>query len=462
MVQHVELVWRLSEFAVFYAFTSVDAFFCIFVKFKRCKIITADFVVILYSVKEFMSMEGNSLTTTQKMLCDLCAFALFNKKINIPENDNLDELFAEAKQQTIFPTAFATLKKLSVKNIGADKLFFRCITKNIKINYNHSEIANVLSQNGIKYVFIKGVASAAYYNYPELRTMGDIDVLIDRADIQRVHDLLLSLGYSTTESLDKRHGHIGYTRRDNGLTSICEVHFKVNGIPDSLKEVFDSYFKDIFINANEISVANGKCLIPNDFHHCMILLLHTVTHLIHEGIGLRHLCDWAVFVNRFSNDEFKALFEKPLKKVGMWRFAQLLTACCEKYLGVDNKEFANIADDKLVDAIIADVIRGGNFGHKDRDRYRQIKYITDRSTNNVSKKGAFSQGMSSIDFKARTKYQFVKRYKVLLPLGWLAVMLEYLILLLTGKRKLDNANTINNAKQRQAIYNEFKLFEVES
>ena len=49
--------------------------------------------------------------------------------------------------------------------------------------------------------------------------------------------------------------------------------------------------------------------------------------------------------------------------------------------------------------------------------------------------------------------------KLLLPIAWASVILNYLFLVLTHKRRLDNLNTINSAKYRQSLYNEFKLFE---
>ena len=396
----------------------------------------------------------NNLTEIQNILCGLCANVLFEKNISIPENFDFNKLFDEAKHQTVFPIAY-----MGFKNKKYDKAFYNFVAKNVQVNYNHTEIADLLSANNIKYVFIKGVASASYYKESTLRMMGDVDVLIDRCDTEKVNTLLQKLGYTTNDDIFKEDGHIGYKREISGTLSICEVHFVINGIPDSLADIFERYIGNILDNTKEITVANGKCLVPNDFHHGIVLLLHTANHLTNEGVGLRHLCDWAVFVNSLSNDEFVDLFEAPLKEMGLWRFAQLLTICCEKYLGIDKKQWVGEAEESLIGNIIADILTGGNFGYKDKDRYGQIKYISDREANKVSDKGTFSQLLSSINAKAKTEYNFTKKCKLLLPIAWLAVVFSYLILVLTRKRKLDNINTINSAKHRQSLYNEFKLFE---
>ncbi len=402
---------------------------------------------------------NSQLTNGQKLLCDFCANALFGEKICPPDNFDVDAVLKEAKYQTVFPLVLTAFKNNSVKSEVSETVILNYITKNVRVSYNHIEIAKLLSQNGVDYVFIKGVASAFYYKQSELRTMGDVDLLIKPCDVQKVNDLLLSIGYATNDDIFEFDKHIGYYRNIKGNKSLCEVHFKINGIPDSLDDIFGGYLSDIFKTAKQISVSNGDCLVPDEFHHGIILLLHTAIHLTSEGIGLRHLCDWAVFVNGFSNDEFEKAFKIPLKEMGLWRFAQLLTLCCQKHLRTDIKEWAGSAEDVLLDDILADIMNGGNFGLKDTDRYGQIKYISNRETHTVNRKGAFSQALSSINAKAKNEYGFVKKCKILLPIGWVAVLSDYLILVLTKKRKLDNINTINSAKHRQSIYKEFKLFE---
>lgn len=398
-------------------------------------------------------MEHN-LTESHKILCALCGNVLFEKNNHIPEDFDFNELFTEAKHQTVLPIAYMGLKKEKFENE-----FYNFVAKNVQVDYNHTEIADLFSKNNIKYVFIKGVASASYYKEPALRLMGDVDVLINRCDTEKVHALLQTQGYTTNEDIFKETGHIGYKRGIQDVVSFCDVHTTLNGIPDSLATVFEKYLGNIFDISKEIAVSNGKCLVPSDFHHGIILLLHTANHLTREGVGLRHLLDWAVFVNRFSNDEFEGLFEIPLKEMGLWRFAQLLTLCCERYLGIDKKQWAGEAEESLIENIITDIMNGGNFGFKDKDRYGQIKYISDREARRVSDKGTFSQLLSNINAKSKTDYHFVKNCKLLLPIAWVAVIFRYLILVLTRKRKLDNLNTITSAKYRQNLYHHFKLFE---
>ncbi len=401
------------------------------------------------------SLMQNTINDNQKLLLDLCAKSLFNKDITLSDGCDIKEVINEANRQTVFLIAYSLIKDNC--DDACDKRFSQIIAKNIRVEYAHNEVHRVFSENNIPYVILKGVASASYYKEPMLRMMGDVDILVAPENITKADKLLNSIGFVTTDDIDGDDMHIGYTRKD-GVA--CELHRRVNGVPQNAAgEFIQKHLKDILEKATKYEIANGSCMVPSVFHHGLILLLHTASHLTHEGVGLRHLCDWAVFVNGFSNDEFVNTFEKTLKEIGLWRFAQLLTLCCIKYLGCDAKEWAGEIDEVLLDAIVIDILNGGNFGYKDFERYQQIKYLNDRKVGVTSKKGAFLQLFSSINSKTKKEFTFVNKSKLLLPIGWVFTVCKYLFMVIVGKRNIDDIGTIKGANARKNIYNEFGLFE---
>lgn len=406
--------------------------------------------------REKGNLMQKKINDAQKILLDLCAKSFFDKDIVAPDEFDSKLLIDEANRQTVFPIVFSLIKgKTSDDN--TDKRFSQIIAKNIRVEYGHNEVHRVLTKNNIPYVVLKGVASASYYKEPMLRTMGDVDILVSPDDIAKADKLLKSIGFVTTDDIDGDDMHIGYKRKD-GVA--CELHRRINGVPQNeAGDTINKYLSDIFDKAKEYKTSNGSCIVPGAFHHGLILLLHTASHLTHEGVGLRHLCDWAVFVNSFSNDDFVNTFEKPLKEMGVWRFAQLLTLCCVKYLGCDAKNWIGDSDDVLIDGIVCDILNGGNFGLKDPERYSQIKYISDRKNGTVGKKSPILQLFSTINAKTKKDFGFVNKSKLLLPIGWLFTVCKYLYMVITGKRAIDGISTISGAESRKNIYNEFKLFE---
>ncbi|MBQ6885878.1 MAG: nucleotidyltransferase family protein [Clostridia bacterium] len=395
------------------------------------------------------------INNNQTILLDLCAKSLFDKDVTIPDELDCSELIEESKTQTVFPCCYSLIKDKCDDAHG--KTFSQIIAKNIRVEYAHNEVHRVLSENNIPYVILKGVASASYYKEPMLRMMGDVDVLVRPNDIAKADKLLNSIGFITTDDIDSDDMHIGYKRKD-GVA--CELHRKIGWAPNnSIGDIIKEYFNDIYDKSQEYKTSNGGCIVPCKFHHGLILLLHTATHITHEGVGLRHLCDWAVFANSFSNEEFINTFEKPLKEMGLWRFAQLLTLCCVQHLGCDEKAWAGQADDDLIDGIVSDILNGGNFGNKDTDRYNQIKYISDRKDGTTAKKNPILQLFDSINEKTKKEFKFVNKSKLFLPLGWLFTVVRYIYMVIVGKRTLDGVSTVSEAKKRKDIYNAFKLYE---
>ncbi len=405
--------------------------------------------------REKESLMNTKISDSQKLLLNLCAKSVFDTDITLPDEFDNKELIEEAKRQTVFPIAYSLIKDKC--DVVDGKTFSQIIAKNIRVEYAHNEVHRVLSENNIPYVILKGVASASYYKEPMLRMMGDVDVLVSPENIDKADKLLKSIGFVTTDDIDGDEMHIGYKRKD-GIS--CELHRRIGWAPkNEVGDIVNKYLSDIFEKSTEYKTSNGGCILPNKFHHGLILLLHTATHLTHEGVGLRHLCDWAVFAKSFSNDEFTVLFEKPLKEMGLWRFAQLLTLCCIKHLGCDAKEWAGQATDDLLDGMIIDILNGGNFGYKDAERYSQIKYISDRKVGSTAKKNSILQLLSSINDKTKKEFKFVNKSKLLLPIGWVCTVSKYFYMVIMGKRRLDNVATITGAKQRKEIYSQFKLFE---
>lgn len=380
------------------------------------------------------------------------SFSLFKQNKNINNIDSIDTLIREARAQTVFPLIYFAL---SNKNDLAEyqSEYFNIITQNVKITEEHKVLHRLLCENDIPYIFLKGCASAEYYPDPLLRTMGDVDFLVKERDIEKTTTLLLQNGYTTSDDFSGI--HIAFENSTNH--TIIELHRNINGIPQGeIGEKINALLADIFDNS---VCKNNNYYLPSHFHHGLILLLHTASHITSEGIGLRHLCDWAVFVSHFTDKEFVNLFKNTLQDIGLWKFAQILTAFSVKYLGCPVKKWANDIKDDILQSILQDIINSGNFGKKDYSRYQQIKYISNRNNNTITNYSTFKQALINIHSKAYYEFEFTKKSPLLLPIGYVLVIFKYIFMVIKGKRKLDNSKLIKHASHRKALYTNFELFE---
>ena len=387
------------------------------------------------------------------VLLRVLSLALFKAEYREEVSNHVD-LLAEAKAQSVFPIVYSAIsEKCDLSKFMP--LYYSMLSQNIQVIEEHKNIHKLLSENNIPYVFLKGCASARYYPDPLLRTMGDVDLLILPQDTEKADKLLTSNGFKKFADSENEEIHIAY-KSESGV--ICELHRKINGIPkNEVGQKIYRYLSDIIENS---VLVDNEFICPNDFHHGLILLLHTASHLTKEGVGLRHLCDWAVFVEKFSEQEFCGTFKNALKEIGLWKFACVLTACCVKYLGCEPKEWTGAVSETLIDGIIEDIFAGGNFGKKDYSRYQQIKYISDSKNHEISKSHPVLQVFKNLISKAKSK-KLVKKNIIFLPLGCAWVSFNYLLLIFTGKRKLDSKKAIEDARKRKNIYSEFKLFETQ-
>ena len=402
----------------------------------------------------------------KQSLLNTISFQLFGgEKPNISHNIILHVL-KEAEAQTVFSLAFAYLQKeLTIISAGdfdeLNEKFYRNVILNTNNFQEHNELHELMESRQIPYVTIKGLASAYYYPNPALREMGDVDFFVREDSFEKSKQIVLQSGFTIDQGDNIGGKHITFRRKPS---SIWEQHRSYNTPSGVVGERIQTEIDRLIETSEVISLDGATCRIPDIYHHGLIMLLHVISHMTREGIGLRHLCDWAVFVNQLSNNEFVSLFKEKFKSYGLWNFAQILTMTSEKYLGINHYEWAqnpNVSNQYL-ESIMVDILHSGNFGKKDMNRYRETKYISNRGERTVDNKSIIAQVIDTLNKKVYTDYSFVNHHKIFLPLGWVAEGGKYIGLLACGKRKSKNTSAmLKEAAKRKEIYSKMKLFEAE-
>lgn len=394
----------------------------------------------------------------QNVLLSLLRFNLFgDKTVSHIDSQNIDwsQVYNEAIAHSVLPIVLAAADSFVTAKKDDDwhKRSYAVIANNVKNQKAHADLKGII--NG-KYVIIKGVASARYYPNPVLRSMGDIDFIVPEDELEKASEQLEQSGAVRTDS-----GDHDFHRHYEGKGFTWELHWAIPGIPNSgmPKERAEFYLSNLF----DECVWDGDYCVPSDFHHGLILLLHTACHLTATGIGLRHLCDWAVFVNSFEETAFISLFKTPLEEMGLWMFAKVLTRVSIKYLGAKSQQWAyDGVDESVVDAIMNDIMDSGNFGNKDSQRMNQYKFYSNAETGQITDGNMTGSLFSALSARARIAMPIVNKVKILMPIGWIYVGVRHLFRIATGKRrKINVKQTLEGAQKRGAIYKELKLFETD-
>lgn len=398
----------------------------------------------------------------QKLLIKLLARELFGKMYKIEQLSAAEwnEVFTEAQQQAVLKIAYNAASKLSVPDVVRSKWQIPALNNlrnNVIIVNNHIQLHSWLETAGIPYVVLKGSSSAYYYPTPVDRAMGDVDFLVKESGIERAGEILKANGLKPWKV--DHICHIVYRKPNMHL----EMHFDISGVPlGKPGKLVHKYTEDIFENSFIYDTVNGSMRLPSKFHHGLVILLHTSHHLTGEGIGLRHLCDWAVFLDSCSDDEFKVLFENKFKAIGMWKFASVLSSICIKYLGCKPKSCLMDIDTDLSKQLIEDILFGGNFGKKDsQSRQLQARMISNRGKSGINRRTLFGNFVCSVNESVKNHWPKARKNPVIIPVGWVyfgVVKLSNRLGITTAK---SIRSTISDASKRKKLYNKLGIFEME-
>ena len=263
--------------------------------------------------------------------------------------------------------------------------------------------------------------------------------------------MLEQYGYVKRES--SHSCHIGFEKGAVGL----EMHFAFTGMEDpKAGPVIRDYLADMMRQSKRLQSFDSGVTpfeAPSHDRHGLLMLLHMQQHLLNEGMGLRHLCDWAAFVNHTAEKPFWEEKLLPLlDTVGLQTFAATMTKLCHVYLGTACPEWAKEADGDVCADLMQDMLDGGNFGRKDKRRVYSGRMISQRNG------GKWRSLLSTLHRSTADAYPIVKTAKLLHPLldGYRA--LRYAVLVACKKRPTFKAYA-PQVDQRKNLYAALHIFE---
>lgn len=401
-------------------------------------------------------MQKDIQQTQYKQLLDIVAANMRGEKYTLPITDH-ERLLEESRAQAVALQVFDTLSKDSLpEDPKRVNFLLGCFASSFHVHNQHAQLHQLLEKHGIDYCVMKGSASAWYYPTPTQRTMGDVDFLVAPQTIPRVTEILKSEGFTPWE--EEHVCHIVFQKPGTHL----EMHFEPAGMPQGKAgDLMKDYLADIFDRTETVEIDGMVFRKPSDFHHGLILLMHTYHHLLSEGIGVRHLVDWGAFINALDEDVFADLFVEKLKAIGLWQFTKIISGAAHVYLGVPYRKWMGEIDRKLSADLMDDILQGGNFGRKDSSRVYQGLAISDRGKDGLTKTSV-GQVFSSLSALAKNRYPVFQKMPVLLPVGWVMIGIRRAGKIIRKEQSMPNlAGFGEKVNSRKQLYHQFKLFETE-
>ena len=404
------------------------------------------------------------MTLEQSILLELVASAITKKPVQMPdaaENADWRLVMKEAAWQAVLLLAVDAAAKIpdvfTKENYPQEyRRTYTSLVSCAKVEKSQKDLIDLLIAHNKPYVILKGTACAAYYPNPELRSLGDVDFLIAPNDRNEIETLLLDAGYKREQ--ENHDCHTVFRKPDAHL----EMHYKVAGIPNGeIGEKVSAFLESIFLNPVLRQTKLGAFNAPQDVLHGLIILLHMQHHMLGEGLGLRHLCDWACFVQKTGGMDFWNDALLPfLKEIGLFKYAAAMTKTAAQYLKIDCPEWAKAVSDSLCEEVIEDILAGGNFGKKDEARAKSGMMVSNRGKDGT-KHSKLYYVCSTLATSVRMHHPIVKRIPPLFAVFFVARATRYLWRTLIGKRP-SFAKMLPKAQERQSLYKQLHIFEVES
>ena len=282
----------------------------------------------------------------------------------------------------------------------------------------------------VPYVILKGTSASKYYPHPEYRAMGDIDVITRHEDYEEAFRQLESQGYKVSKSDSDREDVLD----KNGIA--VELHRRFASLNDPQQaEYLDTLIVD---NINPTHV------LP-DLVNGLVLLEHISQHL-ENGLGLRQIIDWMMFVDKCLSDEAWTKFEPMADKIGLKKLAVTTTRMCEIYLGLPEHSWCTDVELSLCKKLISYVLECGNFG------------VKKTSAEAISENAFAYASTPKMAFKLLQKrgninWKMAQKHRVLRPFAWIYQAIRYAILGLHRDEATSKLRTeYKAAQERNAMF----------
>lgn len=400
----------------------------------------------------------NHLSAEQQTLLILLRQSLWQESSPLPDRIDWMAVDVMARQQAVVSMAYdgaVSLKaelppeikqKWNQRTMGG-------VIRNEQLLMAQDQVLGWLDQEKIPAAILKGSSVSRYYPQPDLRVLGDIDILIPRDKVERIREILVCNGYTFHES--DHEFHLGFSKPG----AYVEIHYDVTTLPNSQGgEMIRNEIAKFLENRDR------ACLMGHDFpvlcqnYQALSLLLHMVRHMTEGGIGLRQLCDWALYVSNTDPEYFAEVTAPMLERCGLLRYAQVATWTCVRWIGLP-EQYAlwcvNVTDENA-QAFVLDIFRGGNMGNADSEKMGRA---LSRSVARGEKQSFIKMVLASLTELAYRNFPVAKKYKILLPFYWIYLPVRYWVRSIWGLReKKSLTEAAKNAKTQQDFYNMLGIY----
>lgn len=255
-------------------------------------------------------------------------------------------------------------------------------------------VNRLMRDNGIAFVGLKGCVLRNMYPVPELRTMGDFDVLVKEADLTKIREIFLERGYKIENDIYGIICKKGIVYWEIFTTIAGE--FSIN--PEKWDKLYYSETTEMY---------GITCPAPTYFF--LHLIIHTGKHLVGSGAGIRNFCDIALFLRQYKEEIDFNIIEEACREQGYFKVYEYIMAVMKQFWDI---ELDMKIPQKDVDALFDYMLLYGIYGKHDNSVVSQL----------IKRKNEDESFVRKLFFPSvyvlENRYKYLKKYPFLLPIAW--------------------------------------------
>lgn len=370
------------------------------------------------------------MKNTEKQLISILSAFVNSTEPDIKTEYSAAELYELAKKQSVTGIVSYILKKYDRDDIiSQDKrlelAFDKTVTQFVRKELDAEKLMAKLSEAQIPHITFKGLVVKQCYPVPELRTYGDVDLIIRHSDRAKCHKLMVEMGYDykVTDG-----GQVyAYTKGKE----FFEIHTTLNSERTKLSERMNNYWDSTILQS-------GYTYEFEKNFHLSYLISHIEKHVYDTGAGLRMYLDIALYLKEYGAELDLEKVRSILSECRLDKFFDTVLYLCRRWFG-SAVEPQHQLSEEVYREYCRVVLRGGTFGVQKKDGVSSDEELR-KAMNSDGKVNKFTLVMRHV-FPSyavvRKLYPFFNGKPVLLPAAWVVHLVD------AGKRSgFSNIKTV--------------------
>lgn len=343
------------------------------------------------------------MNTLQRGIITLLRSGLTGESLSLPETFSFSQAYPVLCAHQVHTLAYDGAVCCGIpKTLPEMKLLFQVYCQCLMLSERQMQtvemVFHAFEEQGISYLPVKGCHLKKLYPKPELRLMGDADILIRAKEYPKVSVALQNLGYQEVSESEKDYGW-------HSPALYMEIHHQLIGASD---RDFYQYFGDGWKLAKPLSGKRYALSLEDEY---IYLVMHLAKHYRNGGIGLRHVTDLWVYRRAYPNLN-EAYIVKGLQEMHLVEFYQNLRRLISVW-------FEAAPEDEIT-AFMTDIIfNSGAWGNTTSGKI-SVALRNKNATGNIitGKMKRIWNGFFPPYGIMWEKYPILKKCPVLLPVFW--------------------------------------------